>query len=90
MIIIKTMNDYQKTTDENNNESISQDAVDLVVARLESIPQNVSISVGGEGSITVEEMIKSVKENSDIGKSIVKMQLDYIRSLKDLSFDEDE
>ncbi len=84
------MSDRQKTTEDTANENINQDVINLVVARLESIPPNVSISVGGEGSFTIDEMIESVKENDQVGQTIVKMQLDYIRSLKDLSFDEDE
>lgn len=76
-------------TEEVKEKEIDQDIVNLVVARLEQMPPNISISVGGEGSFNADEMIKNVKENSEVGQTIVKMQLDYLRSLKDLSLEDE-
>lgn len=66
-------------------ECYSDEIVDLVIARLEAIPSNVSISVGGEDRLLLKEVIESVKKRDEIGIKFIEMQLNHIRSLKDLS-----
>ena len=65
----------------NNNQNISEDIMNLVIARLETIPSNIELSVGNEGSFSVEELIERVKKQDDIGKKMIEMQLAYLRSL---------
>ncbi len=65
--------------------TITQDIIDLVVARLEALPPNIAMSIGGEGGLDVEELIKRVKACDEVGKQIIEMQLVYLRSLKNLS-----
>ena len=65
----------------NNNQNISEDIMNLVTARLETIPSNIELSVGNEGSFSVEELIERVKKQDDIGKKMIEMQLAYLRSL---------
>jgi len=60
---------------------ISQDVINLVIARLETIPANVSVSIGGDGSYTIEQLIERIKKQDEVGKKMVEMQLAYIRSL---------
>jgi len=60
---------------------ISQDVINLVIARLETIPANVSVSIGGDGSYTIQQLIERIKKQDDVGKKMVAMQLAYIRSL---------
>lgn len=62
-------------------QSISEDITNLVIARLETIPSNIEISIGGDGSFTVSELIERVKKQDEIGKKIIEMQLAYLRSL---------
>lgn len=66
-----------------NNEKISDEIVDLVVARLETIPSNIEISIGNEGSFSIGELIDRVRSKDEVGKKMIEMQLQYIRSLKD-------
>lgn len=68
---------------EENNESqnISEDIMNLVIARLETIPSNIEISIGGDGSFTVSELIERVKKQDEIGKKMIEMQLAYLRAL---------
>ena len=68
----------------NNNQNISEDIMNLVIARLETIPSNIELSVGNEGSFSVEELIEKVKKQDDIGKKMIEMQLAYLRSLSKL------
>ncbi len=67
--------------EKNEAQIISEDIVNLVIARLETIPSNVEISVGGDGSFTVSELIEKVKKRDDIGKKMIEVQLAYLRSL---------
>ena len=60
---------------------ISQDVINLVIARLETIPANVSVSIGGDGSYTIKQLIERIKKQDEVGKKMVEMQLAYIRSL---------
>lgn len=60
---------------------IPQDVINLVIARLETIPPNVSVSIGGDGSYTIAQLIERIKNQDDIGKKMVEMQLAYIQSL---------
>lgn len=67
-----------------NKEEITPEMVNLVIARLETIPSNVSVSIGGDGSFTVQELIEKVQSGDEIGKKIIEMQLAYLRSLSNL------
>lgn len=74
----------KKIQQQNREETIAQEIIDLVVARLETIPSNVAISIGGDGSFTVNELIEKVKTGDEIGKKMIEMQLAYMRSLSNL------
>lgn len=56
----------------------------LVIERLRRIPAGKKISIGGDGDFTGDELIKFVETNDKVGDKIIKMQLEYLRSLKDL------
>ena len=62
-------------------QSNSEDIINLVIARLETIPSNIELSVGNEGSFPIDELINRVRKQDDIGKKMVEMQLAYLRSL---------
>ncbi len=55
---------------------------ELVIARLDEMPESHKLSVGGKGSFTKEQLIAEVKRDSKIGKTIVKMHLNFLRSFK--------
>lgn len=65
----------------NGTQKISDDIINLVIARLETIPSNVELSIGNEGSFSVNEIMESVRKQDDIGKKMIEMQLAYLRSL---------
>lgn len=66
-----------------NKKELEEDIKKLVVARLEVMPSNQSISIGSEGSFTKEEMINHVEEGDNIGKKISQIQLEYLQRLKE-------
>lgn len=57
----------------------------IVVARLLTMPDNIGISIGGDGKFSKNEMIDHVKKNDEIGKKIIEIQLAYLQSLKELT-----
>ena len=61
--------------------SDSADIINLVIARLKTIPSNVELSVGNEGSFSINELIERVRKQDDIGKKMIEVQLAYLRSL---------
>ena len=63
-------------------EEFDENFVNLVIARLESMPNNMKISIGSKGQFDKFQLIEHVKNKDDIGNTIVKMQLFYLRSLK--------
>lgn len=54
----------------------------LVLVRLESMSDNIRISIGSEGKLSKEDLIDHVKRGDKLGKLIVDMQIKYLRSLK--------
>ncbi|MBU6427247.1 hypothetical protein KGQ27_03375 [Patescibacteria group bacterium] len=69
----------------NNEKSLSQEIINLVVARLKTIPSNANLSVGnGKEPMPVDQLIEEVKKQSDVGKKIVESQLYFLRSLQNL------
>ena len=70
--------------EKNSEQKNYEDTINLVIARLKTIPSNVELSVGNEGSFSVEELIEKVKKQDDIGKKMIEMQLAYLRSLSKL------
>lgn len=79
----------QNSDKQSKKEEFSQEIIDLVVARLETIPSNTKISIGGDGDFGINDLIERVKANDEIGKKIIKIQLEYIRALKNLLQPED-
>lgn len=63
---------------------LEKDIEELVIARLKSMPENLELAVGNEGSLSIEDLIKHVRENDEIGKMYIESQLEYIRSLNNL------
>lgn len=68
-----------------NNASISQEIKDLVIARLEVLPEDTGISIGSAGEFTRDELIERVRQGDEIGQKIVQVELNYLKSLKNIT-----
>lgn len=66
----------------------SEDIKQLVIERLRRIPSGKKVSIGSDGDYTSEELIKLIESNDKIGDKVIEMQLEYLRSLKDLLSEE--
>ena len=60
-----------------------QEIIDLVVARLQNLPSNKDISVGSSGEFTKDQLIEHVKKADEVGKKMIAIEMDFLRSMKD-------
>ena len=60
----------------------TKEIIDLVVARLQNLPSNKEISIGSSGEFTKAELIEHVKKADDIGKKMIAIEMDFLRSMK--------
>ncbi len=58
----------------------------LVIARLDTLPPNVSISVGSDGQFNKKELIEQIKNDTNIGKKMIEIEIEYMRMLKEGKF----
>jgi hypothetical protein len=60
-----------------------KEIINLVVARLQNLPSNKEISIGSSGEFTMAELIEHVKKDDEVGKKMVAIEMDFLRSMKD-------
>ena len=61
---------------------IPEDVKKLVIARLQMLPENIRVSIGGFGSFKKDELIKAVEAEDEVGKLIVEVELNALRYWK--------
>lgn len=59
-----------------------QEIKNLIIARLQTRPSDIAVSIGGMGSYTSSELIDHVEAGDDVGKKIVEAEMKFLRSLK--------
>ena len=62
---------------------MEDDEIKLVIARLNTMPNNVNVNLGDSGILNKSDLINHVKNQDELGRKIVDMQLRYLRSLKE-------
>lgn len=65
--------------------SNEKNLIELVVSRLQTIPDEQDISIGQEGSFTKKELIQHVKKNDKLGKKFIEIELHYLQSMKNIT-----
>ncbi len=65
------------------DKTIEDQIKELVLARLQIMPPDLSISLGSEGEFKRDELIQHVEANDEIGRKITEIQLEYLRLLKE-------
>lgn len=60
---------------------INEELKKLVIKRLEVMPSNVKVSMGTLGTFSKEDLIKNVEDDTNLGKFVVKMQIEYLKSM---------
>ncbi len=56
----------------------------LVKKRLLAMPPDISFSIGSAGDFSRDELINEVEKESEIGKEIIEMQLNFIQKMPQL------
>lgn len=59
---------------------LQQQIKDLVIARILTLPEDVSLSVGDQ-DLKREQLVEHVEKEDAIGKDIIDMQLEFIRDM---------
>lgn len=68
-----------KTQPPSDNDKLIRD---LVIARLKSLPSGRKIALGSVGEFTKDELVNKIEDGDEVGKKIIEIQLEYLRSLK--------
>ena len=66
-----------------SEENIEEIKKGIAIERLRQAPSTIKISFGSNGEfMNRDEMIKQVVDNTDTGKKIIKLQLEYLKAFK--------
>lgn len=67
-----------------DKEDIEEIKKEIAIERLRQAPPTVKVSFGtkNEGFMSRDEMIEQVEKDTEIGKRIVKIQLEYLKAFK--------
>lgn len=72
-----------------NDEEKQKEIIEIVKARLAILPPDAILSIGSFGELKRDQIIKEVENNTEIGKKVVEVQLEYLRMLKEGIFYDD-
>ncbi len=53
----------------------------LVKERLSAMPPNISFSIGDLGDFSRDELIEEVEKETEIGKAMIEMQINFIKEM---------
>ena len=65
--------------EKDNTEEIKE----LVIARLQTLPDSKGISIGSFGEFTKEQLIERVQSGDEVGEKIIQVEMNFLRALKD-------
>lgn len=66
--------------------AVEDEIKQLVIARLQTLPEDVGISIGAEGDFNKNELISHVEQDDDIGKQIVEVEMNFLRAMQNNIF----
>ena len=61
---------------------ISKDEWEIVKARIEAMPENLRISIGGAGALDKDQLLERIGARDEVGAVVVKAQMAFLRSFK--------
>lgn len=69
---------------ENKEDNLEEIKKKIVIERLRRAPSNIKISFGMSNGkfLNREELIEQVEKNTEIGRRIIKINLEYLRAFK--------
>lgn len=57
-----------------------EDIRQLVMARIRTMPQNIRVAIGMK-SYTKEELLKNVEDDTEIGREVIRIDMQYLRDV---------
>ena len=72
---------------DSKNEKIDPDILQIVTKRLQSVPPNISFSIGAYGDFSRDQLIEEVHKQTEVGKAAVQMQLSVLRKMANFNYD---
>jgi len=54
---------------------------EIVLARVRAYTEDFELSIGGKGTFSRDEIVENIEKETDVGREIVEMQMDYLRDL---------
>ena len=73
-----------KNNEQKKTRKKEEEMKELVIARLKTMSSDKKLSIGSAGDFTRDELIEEVEKGTNIGKEIIEMQLNFIRSMPSL------
>lgn len=61
---------------------VEEEVKKIVIARLETMSPDKKISIGSSGEFSRDELIQRIKKGDDIGKKMIQIELEFLRSFK--------
>jgi len=69
------------TTEKTSKEKINENLKQLVISRIQaSMSQNMRLSIGMNGRLDSEQLIKHINEEDEVGKQIVQAHLNFLKA----------
>ncbi len=65
------------------NKKITKQIKELVIARLEIMPNNMKVSIGSYGAFSKDDLKRHVEDEDEIGKKVVEVQMAFLRAIKE-------
>ncbi len=76
------MNDKQQNiTDDVIDPELREKLKELVLQRVNAMPDTLCISVGSADELTKKDLAKHVQDGDEVGEQIIAMQLEFLRDL---------
>lgn len=66
-----------------SKEEIPEEIKELVIARLDLLSEEKKISVGSSGEFTKNELIEHIKEDDEIGRKMVEIELELLKAQRE-------
>jgi len=68
---------------EQEKELTDSEVRELVLARLSVLSPDTAMSIGNEGTFTRDDLIRHVKDGDPVGATIERMELEWLRAMKE-------
>lgn len=65
-----------------NKTKLDKDVKALVKARLNTLPKDVNLSIGEDGSFNRDELIQHIEKEDLIGQKVARVEMGFLQAIK--------